>query len=142
MVENHTSSTNTLSISEMRRIIKDKMLFKRKTQYYTRKGGLDEDLEIAIVNSKNSLWNWFSDNQIRVEVGQPSLVSALVASKHSNLHQRSIDGKNEEFLEELKEELGNDELSRDMIRRLASQEDEEWDGTEDELVQLFQKGIE
>ena len=72
-------------------------------------------------------------------MGQPSLVSALVASKHSNLHQRSIDGKNEELLEELKKELGNDDLSWDMIRRHTNKEGEEWDGNEDELVQLFQK---
>jgi hypothetical protein len=139
MTENHISSSNILSISEIRRIIKDQMLCKKKTQYYTREGGLEKDLETAIVNAKNALWNWFSDNQIRVEDGQSSLVSALVASKHFNLHQRSIDGKNEEFLDELRADLGNDNLSWDLIRRLTSKEGEEWDGMEDELVQVFRK---
>jgi hypothetical protein len=127
MTENHISSSNILSISEIRRIIKDKMLCKKKTQYYSRKGGLEKDVETAIENAKNSLWNWFSDNQVRVEDGQPSLVSALVAAKHFNLHQRSVDGRNEEFLDELRADLGNDNLSWDMIRRLTSTESEEWE---------------
>jgi hypothetical protein len=51
-----------------------------------------------------------------------------------------VDANSESLLDELKVDLGNDGLSWDMVRRLVSTSNEEWDGDEErDLEDLFNK---
>jgi hypothetical protein len=131
---------NTVSEYEMMKIINSRMLCQDKSGFYVRTGGLEKDFRVAMANAKTNLYNLVENNQIRIEPDQPSLISALIATRHDNLHPRSIDADNNELLEELREELENDGIDWEKISRITNKANEKW-GDEDELDldNLFEK---